>query len=148
MRAFKLLATCITFAAVASTAVAQDNPPPRPAGDQPAGDRPQRGGGRGGAPALAPEKAKAAQELQATGVSERLDLDAEKTKGVVKAYTEARESYTKAQDKLMADMREKMQDSDDRQAAMADMRKAAEDLIKTEREKLEKALASSMSADQ
>src|SRR5262245_50826406 len=81
MRAFKLIVSCIACAAITSMAVAQNDRPERPAGDQPSGERPPRPQRPEGRRGLSPEKAKAAWEVQANGVSKRLGLDAEKTKG-------------------------------------------------------------------
>jgi hypothetical protein len=130
-------------------AAAQNNDRPRqPRGDQPSGERPQRGQRPGGREPLTAEQSKAAWTLESNGVSKRLGPDAEKTKAVAKAYAEARESYEKAQQKVMADMREKMQDADDRRQAMQEMQKAMQEMNKTEKEKFEKSLSSSLSADQ
>lgn len=152
--AARIFLSCLAVASVVSTASAQDRPP---RGEQPAGERPARGpggpgggGGGGGAFAqLAPEKAKAAWEAQAKSVSKRLSLSEDQTKAVTKAYAEARESYSKASQKMREESREKMRDENaDRRALMAEQMKAMQELEKTERAKLEKALSSTLSAEQ
>lgn len=156
MRLLKLIVPCLALATVASSAVAQGQPPRREGGgggQPPTGERPQRGQGPGGpgggAAALSPEKAKAAWELQAQGVSKRLGFSEEQTKAVVKAYAEARESHNKATQKLREEMREKMQDEDaDRRALMTENQKAAQELMKSERSKLETAIVAATSAEQ
>jgi polyhydroxyalkanoate synthesis regulator phasin len=150
MRLLKLIVPCLALSTVATSAIAQDQPPKREGGggggQPPTGERPQRGQGPA---ALSPEKAKAAWELQAQGVAKRLGFSEEQTKAVVKAYAEARESQSKATQKLRDDMREKMQDeSADRRAVMAEQQKAIEELNKTERSKLEAAITKATSAEQ
>ena len=147
MRAWKVIFTCVALGASSLTALAQNEkpkepPPARPRDTQP-GDRPQRPGGM--RETLAPEKAKAAQELQATGVAKRLSLKDDQVKAVVKAYTDARESYSKANEKLIQELRDKQ---GDRQQMMQERMKAMEDLTKSEREKFEKALGSTLTTDQ
>jgi hypothetical protein len=157
MRTLRVIVTSATLAIGATGAIGQNQPPatPAPAGDrpaqppQPSGDRPERGE-RGQRNALSPEKAKAAWEVQATGVSKRLSLSEDQTKAVVKAYVEARESHGKASQKARDEALQKMRDNEgeDRQAQLAEMTKVMEDVNKAEREKLQKALSSSITADQ
>ena len=103
MRSFNLLVPCLAIGLTGISALAQDAPRrgnrpegERPAG-QPGGGQPgERGGGGQRGMQLSPEKAKAAWELTATGVAKRLGLNEEQTKGVVKAYVDARTSHTAA----------------------------------------------------
>lgn len=149
MRAFKVIVSCLSIAAVTSLATAQNEPPkPPPAGGQPGAERPARGQRPGGRQAMTEEQSKAAWTLEANGVSKRLGLDADKTKAVAKAYAEARESYDKAQRDHMQKMRDKMRDSDDPAALRSEMMKEMEEMNKTEKDKLEKALSSSLSSEQ
>lgn len=141
------------------TASAQNSNQNQPGNAPPAGERP-RGGGQGqgmGRPsALSPEKSKAAWEMQATSVSKQLGLDADKTKAVVKAYTEAREGQTAAYNKLRDEAMQKLRDGGApggeggaNGGRMAEMNKAFEDLNTQERGKLEKSLtAAGLTSDQ
>lgn len=101
---------------------------------------------------LAPEKAKAAQELEATGVAKRNGLNEEQTKALVKAYIDARASHQTAADKLRQEMMDKARDGGDDQGGRRgmgqEMMKAMQDLNKSERSKFETALGSSITADQ
>ena len=90
---------------------------------------------------VSPEKAKAAWEVEAKGVAGRLGLDAEKTKALAKAYSDARESHTAAQTKMFDEMRGGGGDR-------TEMRQKMEDMNKAEREKFEKALGATVNADQ
>ncbi|MCC6677097.1 MAG: hypothetical protein IT436_08130 [Phycisphaerales bacterium] len=151
-----LLCTVIVGGLAFSAAGQNSAPQKQPANNPPpAADTPQPGnaGGPRGPRAmttLSPEKAKAAWELQASGVAKHLGLDADKTKSLTKAYIEARESHTAASDKLRQEAMEKMRDAgNDPQAARgADMMKAMEDLNTAERAKFEKALAGTLNPDQ
>ncbi|CAG0977711.1 hypothetical protein PHYC_01594 [Phycisphaerales bacterium] len=151
MRTMKLFASCLVMGALALSAVAQpekpasDRPSQPPAGDRPPGDAPRP---RMGMPALSPEKAKAAWEAQAKGVAAGLGLDETKTNAVVKAYTDSRVSHNQATEKLRKERRDAGGGGGGGPDAMADMRKKAEEMLKGEREKLEKALAASLSAEQ
>jgi hypothetical protein len=98
---------------------------------------------------LAPEKAKAAWEAQAKGVSKRLSLSDDQAKAVTKAYVEARESYGAAAKKLRDETREKLRDENtDRREVATKQMEAMRDLEKSEKAKLEKALSSTLSAEQ
>ena len=117
MRLLNVIVCSVAVGTMAWTAAAQAQPkqegdkprqPGGPQADRPQGDRPPPGdrqpggpgaGGPGGGQQLAPEKAKAAWDLEAAGVSKRLGLNADQTTAVTKAYSEARESYNKASTK-------------------------------------------------
>lgn len=150
MRTMKLLASCLVMGAMAFSAAAQDEKPadPKPAqppaGERPPGEAPRP---RMAAPALSPEKAKAAWEAQAKGVAGGLSLDETKTAAVVKAYTDARTSFSQANEKLMKERRDAGEGAGPQ--AAADYRKKAEEMLKSEREKFEKALtAASLTTEQ
>lgn len=122
-----------------------DNPPP-PA------NAPQRdNAGQPRAPramtALSPEKAKAAWELQAGGVARRLGLDADRSKALVKAYAQARETHTTAFDKLRQEAMERMREGGDQNRG-ADMMQAMDKLNADSRAELEKSLSATLSPDQ
>lgn len=119
-----------------------ERPAGRPGPGGPGGDRMPMG--------LAPEKATAAQELEATGVAKRLGLKEDQTKALVKAYTEARTSHAAAEQKLRKELADKAMNSDpDNRAAMREeAMKANEEMNKAERAKFEKALGSAIPADQ
>jgi Spy/CpxP family protein refolding chaperone len=151
MRRFNVLFTCLALGAAACTAAAQETPrPPGPPGERPGPGGPP-GEGRGGfaRQQLSPEKAKAAWELQATGVSTHAGLDADKTKAVVKAYVEARTSHNEESDKIRKEM-EKLRDEGGGPGAggFGPLVEKLEDLNKSERAKLEKSLGSSLSPEQ
>src|SRR3954469_21448426 len=82
-----------------------------PEGGQPRGEGRGQGGMR--MEPLSPEKAKAAWDLEATGVATRLKLTADQTKSLVSAYESARTSQQAAMEKA----RKEAQDSGDRQGA-------------------------------
>lgn len=156
MQTLKVLICCAAIGSMGLAASAQP-----PAGQPPAGGRPGAGGGGGGGQprpaALAPEKAKAAWELEATGVAKRLGLSDDQAKAVVKAYAEARESHNAAAEKLRkeaADKRAKDAGNDGSDGNTpgggrgAEQRKAMEDMNAAERAKLHRALSGTLSADQ
>ena len=153
MRKLNLVASCVAIGALALSAVAQDAPPPRRGGGE-GGDRQPGGQPGGGAPRgtqLTPEKAKAAWDLEATGVAKRIGLTEEQTKAVIKAYAEARTSHAAAAQKLRDKMRDAGgggDDGGDRRERMQAIQKETEEMNKAEREKLQKALAAAVSADQ
>src|SRR5690349_1407188 len=102
----KVLVCGLAVSSVSLVAVAQptDKPAPKQPDSKPGqpGERAPRGGGdraRGGGPGgmlgeqLSAEKAKAAWDLEATGVASRLGLNADQTKALVKAYEDARTSH-------------------------------------------------------
>lgn len=160
MRKSNVVASMLAIGAMSLSTMAQsgqpkgkDRPQP-PAGERPArnggGEGGQPGGGRGGQMAqLPPEKAKAAQEAEATGVAARNGLNAEQTKALVAAYLDARKSHGEATQKMREEQREKMRDGggDDRQAAGEAMQKAMAELNKSETAKFEKALGDKIPAD-
>lgn len=151
--------------------------PARPArGERPEGG--PGGPGAGPREAMSPEKSKAAWDVQATGVAKRLTLKDEQTKAVVKAYAEARTSHQAAAEKLREELANKAsegnkdeknekKDKKDRKPEGkpegekqrpaagggrggfgAEALKAMEELNTSERAKLEKALAATLSAEQ
>ncbi|MBC7773651.1 MAG: hypothetical protein H7210_14245 [Pyrinomonadaceae bacterium] len=167
MRALKVLACCVVVGGMSMTVLGQEK---GPGGDRPARlERPARpDGGPGPREPLSAEQSKAAWELQATGVAKRLSLKDEQVKAVVKAYSDARTSHQTASDKLRDELISKLSEGnkdekkDNKDAkpdgekrpggrgagfGAADM-KAMEDMNKAEREKLEKALASTLSTEQ
>lgn len=159
MRSLNVFVSCIALGTLALSATAQNEPPARPAvrPARPAdAGAPQPGGPGGARPQqLSPEKAKAAWEVEATGVAKRAMVEDAKIKDVVKAYSEARASYDAAAEKMRAEMRAKAEDKgggNDKGGGGggrgAEMMKAMEDLNKAEREKLQKALGAAVSQDQ
>jgi hypothetical protein len=127
-----------------------DSKPGQPGERAPRGESGERarGPGMGMGDQLSVEKAKAAWNVEATGVANRLGLNADQTKSLVKAYDDARTSHRAASDKLMKEQAEKMKDAgDDRREAMQAMRKAMEDMNKTEREKFTKAVTGAISGE-
>lgn len=160
-RVFGMVMASLALGGFGASALAQsgEKPAQPPAGERPAaparGLRP--GGGGGGQ--MNTEKSKAAWEAQATGVAKRLSLNEEQTKGLVKAYQEARESYNtesqKAREEAMKKMREDREKNKDKQGEEnprrgmgQEMQKAIEEVTKKEREKFEKAIPGSISGDQ
>jgi hypothetical protein len=160
----KVLACGLAISSLSLVAVAQPATGDKPATKQPGdkkpdaqqGERPVRGPGAGGGmrgmEPLAPEKAKAAWDLEANTVATRLGLSADQTKSLVTAYEGARTTQTAAVEKLrkeQADKMEKLRDGDrqDRQDAMQSMRKAMEDLNKTNKENLTKAVTTAVPGD-
>jgi hypothetical protein len=155
MHTLRLLAGCIAIGSMGLTAVAQDGqpknerPPVRPARpDGPPGDRAPR-------ELLSPEKAKAAWTVEATGVAKHVGASDDQAKAVVIAYAAARESQAKASEKTRQELMEKAQKAggDDggpggRGGLGAEGMKAMEEINAKEREKLHKALAATLSADQ
>jgi hypothetical protein len=102
----KLLSASLALTAIAGTTLAQAEKGNRPA-DRPRDQQPERGpregrpaGRPGGMAPLSPEKAKAAWELQATGVAGRVNLNAEQTQALVKAYTQARTTVQQKQEEI------------------------------------------------
>jgi hypothetical protein len=152
MSTLKVLVCGLAIGSMSLVAVAQ------PAGNKPAaakqpsgqqGDRGARGpGGMMGEP-LSADKAKAAWDLQATGVAARLGLNADQTKALVKAYEDARTSQQAAAEKLRKDQGDKMKDADpeDRRGAMQAARKAMEDMNKGQRESFTKAVTAAIPGD-
>jgi hypothetical protein len=161
MRTLKTVICSVAVGAMAFAASAQNTPPkPKegapPAPAAPANRQPRPDGAGPQRPqALSPEKAKAAWELQATGVSKRLGVKAEQTTAVVKAYSEARTTHDAAADKLREDLMKKARDAggDDNQrpgrgGMGPEAMKAMEDLNKADRGKLEKTLGSTLTPEQ
>ncbi len=169
MRALRVVVSCVVVGTMALGAAAQ--PPGQPKGE---GRRPAPAGQPGQPPAsprepgqpgpgreaLAPEKAKAAWELEATGVAKHLGAKDEQVKDVVKAYSEARTSHGAAMEKLRKEQMDKAEKArkegggDENSPGRGrggmgpEAQKAMEDLNKTEREKLHKALGATLSAEQ
>ncbi len=138
-----------------SSAIAQEKPAGQPDAKpgQPGGGGAGGGGGaprgRGGGgmlPPLAPEKAKAAWEAQAKHVASGLGLDAPKTAALSKAYAEARTSHTEAGEKLRTEAMKTVQDG--ARPDVAAMQKKLDELNASEREKLQKAIAATVTAEQ
>lgn len=151
MRPLPTIVACFVSAALGATSLAQPDAPPRgPSG--PAGRDGGREGGQGRPAALTPEKSKAAWELQAAAVARRLGVDESKIKSIVKAYGEARESHLAAAEKMRKEMADKARESGEDGRGMGGMgeqaMRAIDALNTSEREKLSKALASSLSAEQ
>ena len=154
MRLLSALFAGMMVGAVAMTVVAQ-NPPPRGGGNSPnAGGPPPsqvppgpRGQGRA---QLAPEKVKAAWELEVKHLAQGLGMNEEQTKSAVAAYIDVREKHAQAVQQLMAQMRENPADPNatDQDAQREAMQKAFEDLNKSDREKLRAELAKSMTSEQ
>ena len=148
MRKLSLVASCIVVGAAGLSAMGQDAPR---RGNRPDGERPAERGGQpgerrgmgGGMQQLSPEKAKAAWELAATGVAKRLGLNEEQTKGVVKAYVDARTSQGAAQQKMRDEMMRSRENDEggDMRARGEEMMKKMDEMNKSEREKLTKALS-------
>jgi aminopeptidase N len=154
----KVLVCGLAVSSMSLMAVAQsaDKPASKQPDSKPGqpGERAPRGGGEGGrgqgmgmVEQLSPEKAKAAWDLEATGVANRLGLNAEQTKSLVKAYEDARTSHQAASEKMRKEQADKMRDAEDRREAAQGMRKAMEDMNKTEREKFTKAVTGAISGE-
>src|SRR4051812_19052272 len=115
MLKLKVLVCGLAVSSMSLAAMAQPADKDKPASKQPdtkpgqPGERAPRGGGdraRGpggmmGGEQLSIEKAKAAWDVEATGVASRLGLNADQTKTLVKAYEDARTSHRAASEKLM-----------------------------------------------
>ncbi|MEK6702556.1 MAG: hypothetical protein AABZ53_09850 [Planctomycetota bacterium] len=163
MKKLNVLLVCVALGSFGLNAYAQDaGKPAAPADGQPGQPGGRGGRGVGGGAALTGEKATAAWTAQATGVAKHLNLNEAQTKELVKAYTEARESYntasTKAREEAMKKMQEERAKNKDDAApdagggrgnrgGGAEMAKAMEELNKAERAKFEKAIPS-ISGDQ
>lgn len=148
MKRFGKALCLFAVVSVGADALAQEAPARAPA--RPA--RPEQPDRLSRPPEMGPEALKAAWDLEATGVAKRMGLNDDQTKAVVKAYADARESHRVASEKLRKEMMDKMRDSGGgggggRGAGQESM-KAMDDLATAEREKLQKALASSLNADQ
>jgi hypothetical protein len=158
----KVLACGLAIGSSSLVAIAQPTTGDKPATKQPGdkkpdaqqGDRPGRGGDRGGPgmrgmEPLSAEKAKAAWNLEATSVATRLGLSADQTKTLVTAYESARTDQQAVVEKFRKEQQDKMKDmdQDNRQDAARDMRKAMEDLNKTQKEKLTKAVTTAVPGD-
>ena len=162
MQLCRLIVSSLAVGVIGLSALAQDPPPPGP------GAPPARGGqgpgpgnpGRGRA-RLSPEKAKAAWEIEAKGVAKGLSLNDDLTSKTVAAYTEARESQSAAMEKLMRDIAEKGRSArggegdsggaggeGSRGDQRAEQQKAFADLNKSEKDKLQTALAKFLNPEQ
>jgi hypothetical protein len=97
-------------------------------------------------PQMDPAKAKAAQELEATGVAKHAGLNDGQTKALVKVYLAARESHAAASEKMRQEMRDG--NGDGGRPDFAAMQQKMQDLNKSEREKFKNALGSTVSAEQ
>lgn len=161
MRKLTILLSCLVLGGPTLSALAQGEKKPEqpPAGDRPGrGNRPGGGGGGGGGggpggggmmrgPQMDPTKAKAAQELEATGVAKHAGLNEAQTKSLITAYLAARESHGAAAAKMRQEMMDAAQNGGDR-PDMSVMQQKMQDLNKSERDKFQKALGSSLSAEQ
>lgn len=152
MHTLRWMVCGVAIGSMGLTAAAQDAPPKpeRPAVRQPRPEEPPRAGPREQMP---PEKAKAAWALEATGVSKRVGASDDQAKAVVKVYTEARESQAMAADKMRQEQREKARqgggdDGGGRAGPGNEGMKAMEEMNAKEREKLQKSLGATLSADQ
>jgi hypothetical protein len=153
MRVLSTLVSVLAVGVMCAAAAAQDAPPRRGGGaggeGAPPAQRPGSGGAvRGGQ--LAPEKAKAAWELQARHLAQDLGLNDEQTKNIVAAYVDVREKHAESMRQLMEKMREgRGSDADENpQARRDELQKAFGDLNTADREKLQAELAKSLNADQ
>ena len=149
MRKLSVLISCVAVGAMGLSALAQDKKPDQPpAGDrQPRGNRPGGPGGGGMMRGqLPPERAKAAWEAEATGVAKHAGLNEAQTKSLVAAYTAARESHAESMQKLMKEVRDAAEGNErpDPQA----MQEKMQGLNKAEKEKFQKAVGATLSADQ
>jgi hypothetical protein len=148
MRILRAAVASIVIGGIGFTALAQNNPPPPPpGGGQPGGPGGGQPGGPGGprGPQLSPEKAKAAWELQATGVSGHLGFSEEQTRAVVKAYVDARTSHTAASDKVRQEMRDRAGGGG---GFGPEFQEAMDKLNAAERDKLKAALAGTLNEEQ
>lgn len=154
MRSWNVLAFSLAIGCTALTALGQDGKPKGAGADQPpparVGEGPGRGPGAGPrGPAMSPEASKAAWELEAAGVAKRLGLTDDQTKTLVKAYADARESHQAAGEKLRQELVEKAAGNPDGAREMREgVLKSMTELQNTEKEKFQKALGSTLSADQ
>ena len=150
MRKLNILVSCLAIGGLGLSAMAQDNPPPR-GKDRPAGGGQPGGPGGGGGMRgmqLSPEKAKAAQEAEATGVAKRLGLNDAQTKALVNAYIDARAGQAAALQKARKDAADKNGDEGGGGGRRGgEMMKAMEEVNKAEREKFDKALGTNIPAD-
>jgi hypothetical protein len=147
----KVLVCGLAIGSMGLSAMAQSE---KPAGKPPAANQPgTERGPRGERPEpLSAEKAKAAWDLEATGVAKRLALKDDQTKSLVAAYDSARTSHQAATEKLRKEQQEKnkgidRQDREAMQDAMQANRKAMEDLNKSETEKFTKAVTTAIPGD-
>src|SRR5689334_8063253 len=151
MHTLRLVVCCAAVGTMGLSALAQDGAgkAERPPARQPRPDGPPPGAGQ--REPLSPEKAKAAWTLEATGVAKRIGASDDQAKGMVKAYAEARESQAKASDKTRQEIMEKARGGDEggggRGGFSTEGLKAMEEMNAKEREKLQKALAATLSAD-
>jgi hypothetical protein len=157
MNTLRVWVAAIAIGATGLSALAQDsNPaqatPRRQRTRQPDAQPGQDGArqpGQGRPGALSPEKAKAAWELEATGVAKRLGLKDDQTKALIKAYTDARTSQNEALDKAMKAAQDKARDSGDEGGGRPRMDpQAMQEMNKTEKAKFETAIKPTLSADQ
>lgn len=152
MRCLKTVMLAAAVGGLCTVAMAQEKPAGQPGEKPPAPRAPEGGqpprGDRGMGGQLSPEKAKAAWEAQATGVAAGLGLDAEKTKTLVTAYTDARHSQNAAMDKMREEMRKAREEGGGGGGGFAEMQKKLEEMNTSEREKFRKAIAGALSAEQ
>ncbi|MGH7244248.1 MAG: hypothetical protein ACREJD_12615 [Phycisphaerales bacterium] len=151
MKFGKMIVCGIAASVFSAGVLAQDqqNQKQPPAQGQRGGGPRDGGGGPGGMGGrqLSPERAKAAWNLQATGVAGRLGLKADQTSALVAAYTAARESQGTASDKMREEAMNKAREEGAGPETMRDMMKKGEELTTSEREKLQAALTKAIGAD-
>jgi hypothetical protein len=128
--------------------------PPKEPAQKPPRDA---GGAPGGAPRNPPmtaEKAKAAWQWEAKGVSKELGLSDDLATKTVNAYVDARENYKAAADKARKDAADKARgageggDAEARRGAMQEIQKAMAEMRKTEADKLSANLGKFLSKEQ
>ncbi len=149
---FSVLAGSLSLNAMAQDKKPDQPPPPRAPGEGGPGGGP--GGGQGmpgmgfGGRQLSPERAKAAWDLEASGVAHRLGVQDDKAKAVASAYAAARESQESAAEKLRSEAMQKAQEGGNRMEAMRDALKKVDELTAGERDKLKTSLTGIIGAEQ
>lgn len=139
-----IAASVLSFGAIAQE---QQTQPQREPGQRSPGGPREGGGGFGmGGRQLSPERAAAAWNLQATGVAGRLGLNADQTKALVGAYVAARESHNAQADKLRQEAMQRRTEGVGPET-MRELMGKLDELNKSQRESLEKALTAAIGAD-
>jgi hypothetical protein len=167
MRGSKFIVSSLAAGFIGVTELAQTRPAesPRPPGESPTPppqrerERSERGerGPRGGSQ-LTPEQAKAAWETQAKFVAKQLTLNAEQTALLTTAYLESRQRFGPALEQARREANERAAREraegaggdapDARPAQSRRFLEIREELAKAERDKLQTALAKSLSSEQ
>jgi hypothetical protein len=137
MRTLRVFVSCLAIGATALTATAQQNEPGGGGGGGGGRARQPRGGGFG-MEQLPPEKARAAWEAEAHLVAKNLGLTKEQTSGLVKAYTDARESQAKAMRDMMERARKERDEGDEGEGGRGRMRGNMEEMRQARQEAIEK----------